>query len=105
MTETPQEKATPPQLTPFKCIQGALISSALSYGLYNLTIKIATSFAAKPLHSDNRIVLNISAAVRTLVVGIVTLGMGIFGLVAVGLIALAIQLIIKSLTQRPTQDG
>jgi hypothetical protein len=43
-------------------------------------------------------VINIASAVRTLVVGIVALGAGIFGLVALGLFALSIQLLIQKLT-------
>ena len=49
----------------------------------------------KPIHSDNPMVVNISSAVRTLVVGVVALGMGIFGLVAIGLFALMVQLLIQ----------
>ena len=56
-------------------------------------IAIATTFATKPIHSDNQLVVNIGSAVRTLVVGVVALGTGIFGLVAVGLLALAVQLL------------
>jgi hypothetical protein len=58
-------------------------------------IAIATTFASKPIHSDNQIVINIASAVRTLVVGVVALGMGIFSIVTIGLLALAIQLLIQ----------
>jgi len=61
---------------------------------------IATSFAAKPLHSDNLIVLRISSAVRTLVLGIAALGSGVFAIVAIGLVALAIQLFFQQLVKR-----
>jgi hypothetical protein len=62
-------------------------------------ISIATTFAAKPIHSDNPMVVNIGSAVRTLVVGVVALGTGIFGIVAIGLLALAIQLVVQQLTK------
>ncbi len=71
------------------------MSGGLGFLMYNLMIAIATSFANKPIHSDNQMVVNISSAVRTLVVGVVALGMGIFGLVAIGLFALMIQLLIQ----------
>lgn len=68
--------------------------------MYTLMIAIATTFATKPIRSDNPMVVNIGSAVRTLVVGVVALGTGIFGLVAVGLLALAVQLLVQQL-QKP----
>ena len=88
-----QDTTAPP--TPLKCITGATISGGLAFAMYSLMIAIATTFASKPIHSDNQIVINIASAVRTLVVGVVALGMGIFSIVAIGLLALAIQLLIR----------
>ena len=65
---------------------------------------IATTFANKPVTSDNPMVVSISSAVRTLVVGVVALGTGIFGIVGVGLLALAVQLVIKQLTTKDEQE-
>ena len=90
------------QPTPIRCLSGALISGGLAIALYLLTASIAQTFAAKPIHSDNPIAINIGAAVRTLVVGITALGTGIFALVAVGLVALAIQLSIQAIAKRST---
>jgi hypothetical protein len=84
--------------TPLRCITGAIMSGGFAFAAYSLMIAIATTFANKPLHSDNQMVVNIGSAVRTLVVGVVALGMGIFGLVALGLLALALQLIIQQLS-------
>ncbi|MFM5888014.1 MAG: DUF3082 domain-containing protein [Dolichospermum sp.] len=84
--------------TPLRCLTGAIMSGGFAFAAYSLMISIATTFALKPIHSDNQMVINIGSAVRTLVVGVVALGMGIFGLVALGLLALAIQLIIQQLT-------
>ncbi|MBR8838166.1 MAG: DUF3082 domain-containing protein [Stigonema ocellatum SAG 48.90 = DSM 106950] len=81
--------------TPLRCLIGSVISGGLGFALYSLMISIATTFAAKPIHSDNPMVVNISSAVRTLVVGVTALGTCIFGLVAVGLLALAVQLLTK----------
>ncbi|MEA5554516.1 DUF3082 domain-containing protein [Anabaena cylindrica UHCC 0172] len=85
--------------TPLRCITGAIMSGGLGFAMYSLMIAIATTFAAKPIHSDNLIAIKISAAVRTLVVGVVALGTGIFGMVAIGLLALAIQLVFQQLTK------
>lgn len=95
--ETPQIP-----MSPLRCLSGAFISGGLGFALYSLTISIAQTFAAKPVHSDNVTVINITAAVRTLVVGMSALGTGIFGLVGLGLVALAIQLIIQQLRNRPS---
>lgn len=98
MTEQQQtQEQIPP--TPLRCITGAIFSGGLGYAMYTLMISIATTFATKPIHSDNPMVVNIGSAVRTLVVGVVALGTGIFGIVAVGLLALAIQLLIQQFTK------
>jgi hypothetical protein len=84
---------------PLRCITGSIISGGLSFAIYSLMITIATNFAKKPIHSQNPIVWKISSAVRTLIVGVVGLGTGIFGLVALGLLALGIQLWFQQLTK------
>jgi hypothetical protein len=91
--------------TPLRCFLGATISSGMGFALYKLMISIATTFALKPIHSHNPMVLNIGSAVRTLVVGIVALGMGIFGLVATGLFALGIQLLIQGFTNKESSSN
>lgn len=105
-TPTKEQSGHPPdtktQPTPLRCLTGAVIAGGLASALYSLTASIAQSFAAKPIHSDNALVVRISAAVRTLVVGVSTLATGVFGLVAVALVALAVQVFIQQLTQRPT---
>jgi hypothetical protein len=84
---------TPP--TPLRCLLGALISGTIAFALYSLTISIVHTFAAKPIQSDSRLALSIGAAVRTLVVGMSALGTGIFSIVTLGLVALAIQLLLR----------
>ncbi|MBD1862308.1 MULTISPECIES: DUF3082 domain-containing protein [Trichocoleus] len=84
---------------PFRCLSGALISGSLAFAGYKLTMSIATTFAAKPIHSDNATVLNIASAVRTLVVGVVALGAGVFGFAALGLLALGVQVAIQRFSQ------
>lgn len=90
---TPIEEKAP--ATPLRCFTGALTASTFSILAYRLTLSIAASFANKPVISDNPAVVNISAAVRTLVIGIVALGAGVFGIAALGLAALGIQLLFK----------
>lgn len=86
--------------SPLRCLSGALISGGLAIPLYSLTVSIAQTFAAKPTHSNNPAVVSIASAVRTLVVGITALGTGIFGLVAIGLVALAVQILFQQLTKK-----
>jgi uncharacterized membrane protein YciS (DUF1049 family) len=81
--------------TPLRCVTGAVMSGGMGYGLSLIMIAIATNFANRPVHSINPLVINITSAVRTLVVGVFALGTGIFGIVAIGLLALAVQLLVQ----------
>ncbi|MEP0910548.1 DUF3082 domain-containing protein [Leptolyngbya sp. GB1-A1] len=85
--------------TPLRCFTGSAIAAGFAYVLYLLTQSIVSSFAAKPLSSTNMLAARIGAAVRTLVVGISTMGTGIFLIAAIGLLALGIQLVFKQLRQ------
>ncbi|MCT7989129.1 DUF3082 domain-containing protein [Laspinema olomoucense] len=60
---------------------------------------IASTFANKPIHSDNPIAVNISAAVRTLVTGVSTLATFIFAFAALGLFCLGLQLLFQKVTK------
>jgi hypothetical protein len=93
------DQVTPPanNVTPINCITGAVISGGMAFALYSLMMAIAITFAHKPIHSDNQIVVNLAAAVRTLVVGVVALGTGLFAIVTIGLLALSGQLLIQQL--------
>jgi ABC-type amino acid transport substrate-binding protein len=89
MTQTtPPETSLP---TPFRCLTGALIAGAMSIALYALTSRIAMTFATKPMIQKTNMAVNIATALRTLVVGSTALGAGVFGIIAIGLIGLAIQ--------------
>ena len=107
MNPTPTENTTesPPKITqtlpsPWRCLSGALIAGGMAIALYSLTVSIAQNFAAKPLHSVNPLVINIGAAVRTLVVGVSMLATCVFSLVAIGLLALGVQVFRQQLTQQ-----
>jgi Protein of unknown function (DUF3082) len=93
------ELANPP--SPLRCWLGSLVASGIAFVLYNMTTAIAQAFASKPHHYTNVTTTNISVAVRTLVVGLSALGTGIFGLAALGLLGLGVQLWLKRPEQQP----
>ena len=99
MSDTDSQPNNPITTSPLRCLFGATISASLAYFLYWLTNNIAQTFAAKPVVSSNVITLNIAIAVRTLVVGVSTFATFIFALATLGLIALGIQMTIKSLSK------
>ncbi len=102
-----QNSANPPAeakqipLSPWRCISGATVALAFATACYWMTSAIARTFANKPIHSDNPIAQNIASAVRTLVLGISTLGTFIFAIAALGLMALAVQLFFRQLAKQP----
>ena len=83
--------------SPLRCFSGALISGSLTILLYRMMTAISTTYAAKPVISSSATAVKISVAVRTLVVGIVTLGTGVFAFTTLGLVALGIQITIQKL--------
>jgi hypothetical protein len=89
MTQTTPSETTLP--TPLRCLTGSLIAGAMSFALYTMTSNIATTFATKPMSHKTTMAVNIATAVRTLVVGSTALGAAVFGIIAVGLVALAVQ--------------
>ena len=94
---TPPASSTDSQATPLRCLVGSAISGSLAIGLYSLTTSIAASFAAKPIISDKALTIRLSTLVRTLVVGVASLGTFIFAFVCFGLVLLALQLAIAQL--------
>ncbi len=97
MSDSPTPQSPTPQSpTPLRCLLGAIVAAVLAYALYNMTSSIAISFATKPIDTDTTLIVQrISSAVRTLVLGMSAMGTGIFGLAALGLFALAIQLLFR----------
>lgn len=81
--------------SPLRCLTGAIVSGAMAIGLYSLTSNIAITFATKPTSHRTTMAVNIAAAVRTLVLGSTALGTAVFGIIAVSLVGLAIQVAIK----------
>jgi hypothetical protein len=101
---SPQPTSAAEKATPLKCLSGALLAGSLGLLLYRLTAAIASSFAAHPLTTTNQIARGLSAAVRTLVVGMSTMATGIFSIAALGLIGLGIQLAIQGRSALPPAD-
>jgi hypothetical protein len=84
--------------TILRCAIGSLIAGGFAAALYALTLSIVQTFANKPIHSDNIT----AGAVRTLVMGIVALGAGVFAFASLGLMLLALQLLIQKFVKKPT---
>ncbi|MFE4108323.1 DUF3082 domain-containing protein [Almyronema epifaneia] len=89
-------------VSPWRCFLGSLVAGGLGWLLYRLFSAIALTFANKPIASTNVTAINIAAAVRTLVMGIVALGAGVFGVAALGLFALGIQITLQRLRGQKT---
>ncbi|HEY9617751.1 MAG TPA: DUF3082 domain-containing protein [Microcoleaceae cyanobacterium] len=90
-----------PPLSPWRCWFGSIVAGAIAVVLYLLTMSIIQTFAAKGIHTDSLLVRRITAAVRTLIVGMAALGTGIFGMATIGLFGLGIQLTIQRLKGQP----
>ncbi len=86
--------------TPLRCLIGSIISGGLAIAVYSLLNAIAIRFATNPIHSQNQLTIRISSAVRTLILGVFTLGAGVFAIVTLGLFALGVQLLIQQLRQK-----
>ena len=76
-----------------RAFTGSLMAGTIAILFYKMLTAISTSFANKPVVSDNITVINLSAAVRTLVLGVIALGTGVFGMAAIGLFLLGLQMI------------
>lgn len=94
-TDSPSE-LTSNNATPLRCFLTSIISGAISFCLYLLFSSIVQTYATKAVTSTNPVVVNLTAAVRTMVMGIVALGTGVFGVVAIGIFLLGIQLTFQS---------
>ncbi len=89
-----------PEVTPLKCLLSSVFSGVMALGIYRLMTAIIETYSTKPVISDNIIVLKLTVAVRTLVIGIAALGTGVFGFVALGLFLLGLQITFKDLSKK-----
>jgi Protein of unknown function (DUF3082) len=90
----PSTPAPASKITPLRCFLGAIVAGAIAFALYNMTTAIAITFANRVIHSDNMIIIRMSTAVRTLVIGMAAMGTGIFGMATIGLTGLGIQVLL-----------
>ena len=96
-SDNSQVDASLAKATPLRCFLAAIISGGIAFCLYLLFNSVVQTYATKAITSTNPVVVNLTAAVRTMVMGIVALGMGVFGVVAIGLLLLGIQLTIQGM--------
>ncbi|MCC0176175.1 DUF3082 domain-containing protein [Waterburya agarophytonicola K14] len=82
--------------TPLRCFIASIISGVFAFGLYLLFSSIVQTYATKTITSNSAIAINLASAVRTLVMGTVALATGVFGMVAIGIFLLGIQLMIQN---------
>ncbi len=97
--ETPKSKyplINGEKITPFNCFSASAISAVLGYASYLLTKSVIGTYAEIPIDFDNPMAARIASTVRTLIMGLTVLATFLFAMVAVGLVALAIKLIIES---------
>ncbi|MEB3272679.1 MAG: DUF3082 domain-containing protein [Prochlorothrix sp.] len=90
--------------TVLQCISGAAMAGGFTVLSYRLTQSMAQSFAAKPILAKSYLAANIGAAVRTLVVGSVTLATFLFAISTLGLLALGVQTLIQG-SQAPKSQS
>lgn len=81
--------------TPGRCFRGGFISGGLAFAMYSLTQSIIQVLANTPLPSKSVVAANIAVAVRTLIIGVCTLGTAIFAIATLGLLALGVQIWIQ----------
>ncbi len=94
------EKSNKPEVTPLKCFFSSVFSGVMALGVYRLMTAIIETYSTKPVVADNMLVLKITIAVRTLVIGVAALGTGVFGFVALGLFLLGLQITFKDLSKK-----
>jgi hypothetical protein len=95
-TDVSLDKTTE-KTTPLRCFVSSCIAGALAFASYSLFSSIVQTYATKVITSSNPLVINITSAVRTLVMGVVALATGVFAMVAIGLFLLGIQIALQSL--------
>jgi hypothetical protein len=93
--EDPVSTAPVSKVTPLRCFLGGLVAGAIAIFFYHSAEVVAGVFAKTPIVSDNFIVIRMSTAIRTLVIGMFALGAGVFGMAGFGLTGLGFQTLFK----------
>ncbi len=86
-----KDQTTTPLPSSINCLIGAAVGAVMTLMMYWMTSKIATTFAVTPVQNTTTMAINIGTAVRTLVTGMMALGTGVFAIISLGLVALAIK--------------
>jgi site-specific recombinase len=86
--QSPPDRELP---APGRCLLGAAVAGGFAVPLYLLTRAIVGHFANNPLDATGVAATSIGAAVRALLIGGSVLLTGVFAIVEVGLVALAVQ--------------
>jgi hypothetical protein len=96
MTEeiTKAPPSGPKPATPLRAMLGSAVAGGFAFALWRLTETIAIRMALTKVVSDNMIVMRMSSAIRTLVVGLSAMATGIFAVAALGLLLLCIQMLV-----------
>jgi hypothetical protein len=93
---TPSPTTAPAsQVTPLNCFLGGLVAGTIAVFFYHSAEVIAGIFARTQISSENFLVIRMSTAIRTLVIGMFSLGAGVFGMAAIGLTGLGFQTLFK----------
>lgn len=70
---------------------GGLLALAAAFGLWNLTTMAAGFFSAHPVVSDFYVVERLAAVFRNIVIGIISLATGFFGVTGLGIFLLGVR--------------
>ena len=84
------------KITPIRCFTGSAISGGLGFAAYLLTKSIIVTYTTMPINFNNEFAIRIATTVRTLIMGLTVLATFLFGMIALGLTALGIKLIIDN---------
>lgn len=108
MASEPEQQNTSPEekeTTTLRAWSGGFISGTLAILMYKLTYSIALSFATHPSMASSQMAQRISAAVRTLVVGLTTMATGLFAIATLGLFLLGIKLLFEKKAETPETNS
>eukprot|EP00741_Cyanophora_paradoxa_P008775 tig00001374_g8492.t1 len=83
-------------------LAGSAMAGGISVGFYYALSAVATAFATKPVLSDNYVVIRMAGTLRSFVVGLMAMGMGVFGAAAIGLFLLALQTALRGQQAAPS---
>ncbi|MGD1901275.1 MAG: DUF3082 domain-containing protein [Geitlerinemataceae cyanobacterium] len=100
----PTDEVFDPMQRILRGLTGTLVAATIASFLYGVTGRIIVKFASSPVTSDNVTVKNLSAAVRTLVIGMSALGTFIFAFAATGLLLLSVKTAIDLLGREPSES-